>query len=89
MVDGLAPALGRLDEHLEVVLDPVLADELVEAYRPDRGIELKVSVKDIGYGYLVSHCMNCLFYLSALYIVVIIASIFMGENMVTVRLSLA
>ena len=47
VVDGLGALLGRVDEDRQVLLDPVLAGELVEPPRPDGRLERALLLGDL------------------------------------------
>ena len=48
MVDRLRPLLGGVDEDRQVLLDPILAGELVEPPRPNGRLERELLIGDLG-----------------------------------------
>ena len=48
MVDRLAALLRRVDEDRQVLLDPILAGELVEPPRPNGRLERALLLRDLG-----------------------------------------
>jgi hypothetical protein len=53
VVERLAPLTGRLDEHGKIVLDAVLADEVLEPRRPQAPVDLQIVI--------VRFCRHCAF----------------------------
>ena len=54
MIHGLAAALGRIDEHLQIIADLGLADEFLEAPRPGRSVP-RIFGGSVGGDYPVIH----------------------------------
>ena len=55
VVERLAAGLGRLQRDRELLLDPLLPDEVVEAARPQRAVELVLVGLDRGRQELGAH----------------------------------
>jgi hypothetical protein len=56
--ERIAARLGRTDQHLEPLLDPRLADELVEQRRAQRHLELRVGRNRGVEGRVIGHSIN-------------------------------
>jgi hypothetical protein len=49
VIERFAPALRRIDEHAQILLDPVLSDKILKTDRPQTAVKLKVLIMLFGF----------------------------------------